>query len=83
MTGLDAEDIADALQGAAISGCRSQTGYYRSNVPLVVSDRTVRRFRMGVCAFLEQLPEDLTIGELRELLGLNATTQTEDDGDDE
>lgn len=82
MSGLDEDDIADALHAAALLGGRRKAGY-SSNVPMVASDRTVRRLRQRVEAFLSQLPEDLTIAELRELLGPSPTTNTEDDGDDE
>lgn len=82
MPDLDRDDIADALHSAAIWGGKRAPGY-SSNVPMVASDRSVRRLRQRVEAFLAQLPGDMTIEELRELLGSAPTTNTEDDGDDE
>jgi len=83
MSALDADDIAEALHSAALWGGRRRQPGYSSNVPMVASERTVRRLRGRVCALLDQLPGDMTIEELRELLDGPATTDTPDDGDDE
>ena len=52
---------------------------FRSMGARFVRDATPQR----VDAFLAQLPGDMTIEELRDLLGSDPTTNTEDDGDDE
>lgn len=80
---IDADDVADALHAASLLYGRRKARY-NSNVPTVVSDRMTRRLRHRVSAFLDQLPGDLTVDELRDLLGGDAATpDTENDGDDE
>lgn len=73
---MDADDLAEAIDTAAYVG-RAKASY-ASNVPAVAGVKAVRLFRARLRALLEQLPAEISVGEIRELLDPQAT-----DGDDE
>lgn len=64
---LDADDIGEAIQTAAAFGGKKHPSHLTGD-PMVAGERTVRRFRWQLTAFIGQLPPDLTLAELSELL---------------
>lgn len=64
---LDADDIAEALQTAAAFAGKKHPSHSNCD-PAVAADITVRRLRTRITAFIGQLPPDLTLAELSELL---------------
>lgn len=73
---MDADDLQEAIETAAYVG-RAKASY-GSNVPAVAGEKAIRLFRARLKAFLEQIPDELSVGEIRELLAPQAS-----DGDDE
>lgn len=63
--GLDPDDVADALAGA-IGADVSRPGQWPA--PATAGDGRIAGFRRSVRAFLEELPGDVSVSELREML---------------
>lgn len=65
---LDGDLIDEALQSAATTG-RKFSGGYVGTRRATAARRDVARLRRQIAMFLEDLPADISLGELREAVG--------------